>query len=183
MPVPLGTIAAMCGLSVFNFKKYDQSILELHVGAAWTRVYTQVWSETWKEWQYGAMVEYADITSYVTGTLYNGIRWVNLTQSPSNDTIYSKYFHDPNWRKQTAIQGHHSGQMIQDRTGSITFKFDEPGFVNGCTVAPHWINTTSSAPSHSDYETTKLYLHLAQEAKMLNYDIYKLDSVFFKSVY
>lgn len=36
---------------------------------------------------------------------------------------------------------------------------------------------------HSDYETTKLYLHLAQEAKMLNYDIYKLDSVFFKSVY
>ena len=38
--------------------------------------------------------------------------------------------------------------------GSITFKFDEPGFVNGCTVAPHWINTTSSAPRHSDYETT-----------------------------
>ena len=38
--------------------------------------------------------------------------------------------------------------------GSITFKFDESGFVNGCTVAPHWINTTSSAPSHSDYETT-----------------------------
>lgn len=36
---------------------------------------------------------------------------------------------------------------------------------------------------HSNYETTKLYLHLAQEAKMLNYDIYKLDPVFFKSVY
>ena len=36
---------------------------------------------------------------------------------------------------------------------------------------------------HSDYETTKIYLHLAQEAKMLHSDIYKLDPVFFKSVY
>ena len=36
---------------------------------------------------------------------------------------------------------------------------------------------------HSDYETTKIYLHLAQEAKMLHNDIYKLDSIFFKSVY
>ena len=36
---------------------------------------------------------------------------------------------------------------------------------------------------HSDYETTKIYLHLAQESKMLHNDIYKLDPVFFKSVY
>lgn len=36
---------------------------------------------------------------------------------------------------------------------------------------------------HSDYSTTKLYLHLAQEAQMLGYDIYKLDSIFFKTVY
>ena len=129
IPVPLGTIASMCGLSVFNFKNYDQSILELQVGAAWTRVYTQVWSETLQEWLYGAMVEYTDITSCVTGRLYNGIRWVNLTEDPSNETIYSEYFHDPNWRKQTAIRGHYSGQMIQDRTGSITFKFEDQDVV------------------------------------------------------
>lgn len=36
---------------------------------------------------------------------------------------------------------------------------------------------------HSDYETTKLYLHLAQEAQMLGHNIYKLDSIFFKTVY
>lgn len=36
---------------------------------------------------------------------------------------------------------------------------------------------------HADYKTTKIYLHLAQEAKMLNSDIYKLDPVFFRSVY
>lgn len=36
---------------------------------------------------------------------------------------------------------------------------------------------------HSDYDTTKIYLHLAQESKMLHNDIYKLDPVFFKSVY
>lgn len=36
---------------------------------------------------------------------------------------------------------------------------------------------------HSDYETTKIYLHLAQEAKMLHNDIYRLDPVFFRSVY
>lgn len=36
---------------------------------------------------------------------------------------------------------------------------------------------------HSDYETTKIYLHLAQEARMLHSDIYKLDPVFFQSVY
>lgn len=36
---------------------------------------------------------------------------------------------------------------------------------------------------HSDYETTKIYLHLAQQAKMLHADIYRLDPVFFKSVY
>lgn len=36
---------------------------------------------------------------------------------------------------------------------------------------------------HSDYATTKLYLHLAQEAKMLQSDIYKLDPIFFKSGY
>lgn len=36
---------------------------------------------------------------------------------------------------------------------------------------------------HSDYETTKLYLHLAEQSKMLRSDIYKLDSIFFKSGY
>lgn len=36
---------------------------------------------------------------------------------------------------------------------------------------------------HSDYETTKIYLHLAQEAQMLGHDIYKLDAIFFKTVY
>lgn len=36
---------------------------------------------------------------------------------------------------------------------------------------------------HSDYETTKIYLHLAQEAKMLHNDIYRLDPIFFRSVY
>lgn len=36
---------------------------------------------------------------------------------------------------------------------------------------------------HSDYETTKIYLHLAQQSKMLHSDIYKLDPVFFKSAY
>jgi integrase/recombinase XerC/integrase/recombinase XerD len=36
---------------------------------------------------------------------------------------------------------------------------------------------------HSDYETTKIYLHLANESKMLHIDIYKLDPVFFKSGY
>lgn len=36
---------------------------------------------------------------------------------------------------------------------------------------------------HSDYATTRMYLHLAQEAQMLKHDVYKLDSIFFKSVY
>ena len=36
---------------------------------------------------------------------------------------------------------------------------------------------------HSDYSTTKMYLHLAQQAKMLHSDIYRLDSGFFKSGY
>ena len=36
---------------------------------------------------------------------------------------------------------------------------------------------------HSDYATTKMYLHLAQESKMLHSDIYKLDPIFFKSGY
>ena len=36
---------------------------------------------------------------------------------------------------------------------------------------------------HSDYATTKMYLHLAQEVKMLHSDIYKLDPVFFKAGY
>jgi integrase/recombinase XerC/integrase/recombinase XerD len=36
---------------------------------------------------------------------------------------------------------------------------------------------------HEDYETTKIYLHLAQQSKMLNLSIYKLDPVFFKSGY
>lgn len=36
---------------------------------------------------------------------------------------------------------------------------------------------------HSDYATTKMYLHLAQQAKMLHSDIYQLDPVFFRSGY
>lgn len=36
---------------------------------------------------------------------------------------------------------------------------------------------------HSDYDTTRMYLHLASEAQMLGHDIYKLDPIFFKSVY
>ena len=36
---------------------------------------------------------------------------------------------------------------------------------------------------HSDYATTKMYLHLAQQAKMLHSDIYRLDSVFFQAGY
>lgn len=36
---------------------------------------------------------------------------------------------------------------------------------------------------HADYETTKIYLHLAQQSKMLHSDVYRLDSVFFKAAY
>ena len=36
---------------------------------------------------------------------------------------------------------------------------------------------------HSDYATTKMYLHLAQQAKMLHSDIYRLDPVFFQAGY
>lgn len=36
---------------------------------------------------------------------------------------------------------------------------------------------------HSDYATTKMYLHLAQESKMLHSDIYKLDPIFFQTGY
>lgn len=36
---------------------------------------------------------------------------------------------------------------------------------------------------HADYETTKMYLHLAQQSKMLHSDVYRLDPVFFKAAY
>jgi integrase/recombinase XerC/integrase/recombinase XerD len=36
---------------------------------------------------------------------------------------------------------------------------------------------------HSDYATTKIYLHLAQQMKLLHSDVYQLDPVFFKSGY
>lgn len=36
---------------------------------------------------------------------------------------------------------------------------------------------------HTDYETTKMYLHLANQSKMLHADVYKLDSIFFKTIY
>lgn len=36
---------------------------------------------------------------------------------------------------------------------------------------------------HSDYATTKMYLHLAQQSQMLHSDIYRLDPVFFKTGY
>lgn len=36
---------------------------------------------------------------------------------------------------------------------------------------------------HSDYETTKMYLHLAQQSRMLHTDVYRLDPMFFKSAY
>ncbi len=36
---------------------------------------------------------------------------------------------------------------------------------------------------HSDYATTKMYLHLANQMQMLNTDVYKLDPVFFKTAY
>lgn len=36
---------------------------------------------------------------------------------------------------------------------------------------------------HTDYETTRKYLHVAQMVKMLKFDIYKLDPIFFKSGY
>ena len=36
---------------------------------------------------------------------------------------------------------------------------------------------------HSDYETTKIYLHLAQQSMMIKANIYRLDSDFFKTGY
>lgn len=36
---------------------------------------------------------------------------------------------------------------------------------------------------HTDYKTTKMYLHLAQQSELLHEDIYKLDPVFFKKYY
>ena len=36
---------------------------------------------------------------------------------------------------------------------------------------------------HTDYATTKMYVHIAQQSKMLHSDIYRLDSVFFKTGY
>ncbi|WP_081820350.1 tyrosine-type recombinase/integrase [Robinsoniella sp. KNHs210] len=36
---------------------------------------------------------------------------------------------------------------------------------------------------HYDYNVTRNYLHLAYQYMILNADIYKLDSVFFKTTY
>lgn len=36
---------------------------------------------------------------------------------------------------------------------------------------------------HADYDVTKRYLHLAQQSKMLQVEIYHLDPIFFKTVY
>lgn len=33
---------------------------------------------------------------------------------------------------------------------------------------------------HSDYNVTKEYLHIAAQMRLTNFDIYKLDEVFFK---
>lgn len=35
---------------------------------------------------------------------------------------------------------------------------------------------------HSDYDVTRMYLHLAHQSQMLHSDIYKLDPVYFKKL-
>lgn len=36
---------------------------------------------------------------------------------------------------------------------------------------------------HTDYNVTKTYLHLANQYHLMGADVYKLDKVFFKSMY
>ena len=38
--------------------------------------------------------------------------------------------------------------------GSITFKFDSTGFVDGCSVKPFFMNTTTAAPTYSEFVDT-----------------------------
>lgn len=124
----LGIIADICGLSIdlFGTSNSSSSTMVLNGGAAWTRVYTQIYSTYDQLWVNGSSVEYAKITSFMSGLYYakatNSLQPVPTT--PTEETKYSQNYFDHTWRRNTAVQRYLNGlPCLKDIVGSISFYY------------------------------------------------------------
>lgn len=121
----LGTVASLSGLSVSNFGTAQTSTMDLYGGTNWTRVYAQVWSDYDGAWESCSSVEYAKVTSHISGQYYSASAnsYVGIPYKPVSATLYSSKYSDYEWRKSQAVNGYMHSSINYNTTGAVRYRY------------------------------------------------------------
>ena len=124
--IPIGTIASLCGIQVFDFDMPSFQTLSMVATTNWTRRYIQVWDDYLGSWSFGASVEYVNVRSYMSGDYYDPAlnRYVSFDKNEITDTRYSDHYNDHTWWCEQAVLGFHSMDSVIDMTGTVRYYYD-----------------------------------------------------------
>ncbi len=122
---PLGTIASICGLDISNFGTAGTSTLFLNTGSSWTRVYTEVWCDSQREWVIGSSVEYATCRSNMSGLYYDATsnQHENVPTNEKTEKVYSDKYYNDTWRREKAAIGYLNRIPIYDAINSVSYMY------------------------------------------------------------
>ena len=124
----LGTIASICGLEFVDFSTSNTafSLLTYNAGTNWTRIFTQIWSESESRWVSQLHVEYANLLSYFSGMYYSAAsnRYVAVPLDTVTQMTYSDHLDNRTWRIEQAIIGYRTGVIYYDLVGSAQYMYN-----------------------------------------------------------
>lgn len=120
----LGTIAAICGLSLDDFVPSRNAVFEYTAGSNWTQMHTQVLDEYDYDWMFGSCVTKVYSKSWVYYTYYDKDinAYTNGISNQKTATLYSPNYWDLTWRREQAIIGSQIA-LRYDATGDVRYKY------------------------------------------------------------
>lgn len=128
-PVPLGTIASMCGVEFFDFAHTDDTAFEalaMYGCSSWSRTFTEVYVESETQWKPYLYAEYVTAYSFFTGAYYDASlqRYTQIERNERMSTTYSPNYYNTTFRIEKAIEKYLQGEpgsFYYDRTGKVKY--------------------------------------------------------------
>lgn len=127
VPKIIGKIASLTGLQAVHFTSSDKSSAVYNGGSSWTRVFTQVWDDTYNQWVSGSSVESVAQVCYVDGLRYDSSVNHCVHYESLNETIVtdSDNYDNPKWRNDNAVVAFTGAfPRIHDPSGDAFYVYD-----------------------------------------------------------